>query len=77
MHYDPSIPVFIYDADAKPVARLVMEQQREVWPPGVNGWTDCLDCTVAPYKDRPLRENLLLAARVNKAFVVMAENDGG
>ncbi len=61
----------VYDLDAELVGELTFEKGYEVWPEGVHGWKHALDCTVEPYAERTLEENVEFAVHVNKFNLVM------
>lgn len=62
----------VYDIHGVPRGELRYDAQGyEEWPAGVHGWTHALDCTVEPYAERSLEENLTFARYVHKEAVVV------
>jgi hypothetical protein len=61
----------IYDVDGVLKGELTVQDQKEAWPVGIQGWKHTLDCAVPPYLGRPIEENLKFAARVNKKYVIV------
>ena len=71
MKHEDGAVFMIYDLDGVPLGELGEDEGYEVWPDGVRGWSDTLDCTVEPYDERTLEENVKFARHVNKHAVVM------
>jgi hypothetical protein len=62
----------VYSVEGAQVGEMRIQNDREVWPEGVNGWKHTLDCSVPPYHNLPLQENLAFAKRVNKKNILVA-----
>ena len=71
MKHEAGSALMVYNLEGVPFGELTMQDGYEQWPDGVNGWKHALDCTVEPYDERTLEENLSFAKKVNKLAVVM------
>lgn len=71
MKHEDGAVFMVYDLDGVPLGELTEADGYEVWPDGVNGWKHTLDCTVEPYEERTLEENVAFARKVHKHAVVM------
>lgn len=65
----------VYDIEGELVGEMTVENQKERWPEGVKGWKHALDCSVEPYDERSLAENLAFAAHVHKHNIVVKPED--
>ena len=76
MHLGEHSRAMVYTVDGEPQGELRLEDGREIWPPNVRGWSDVLDCTIEPWLDQSLDDNLRYAARVRKSAVVIRIDAG-
>ena len=44
------------------------------FPPGIDAWTDVLDCRHEPYTGKSLAENCELAHHVRKKYILVGED---
>ncbi|OIP30993.1 MAG: hypothetical protein AUK47_23535 [Deltaproteobacteria bacterium CG2_30_63_29] len=61
----------IYGLEKDRLGELTFVDGHEVWPAGVNGWSATLDCTVEPYAEMSLNENVHFAHHIHKQAVVV------
>ncbi|MDX9723499.1 MAG: hypothetical protein RBU37_22315 [Myxococcota bacterium] len=62
----------LFDMEARELGELSVKQGEWLWPQGTGGWSQTLDCTVEPYAQESLEENLAVARRVRKRYVARA-----
>lgn len=66
---------FLYDSETHDrVAEVDSEGLDLFFPEFVDGWTDVLDCRIAPYSSKSIEENCDFAEHVRKPYILVSPN---
>ena len=71
MKYQEDATYLVYSVSGDKLGELTFVDGYEQWPEGVEGWSHCMDCTVEPYDERSLKENLHFAEHLHREAIVV------
>ena len=64
--------LYLYETDTCAQYAEVEQEGLDVFfPPEVGGWSDVLDCRIAPYTEQSLEENCHYASHVRKFYILV------
>lgn len=66
--------LYLYDTATVSQAHKAEQTGLDVFfPPGI-GWTEVLDCRIAPYTGKSIEENCAFASHVRKSYILVTED---
>ncbi len=65
--------LFLYDTTTLAQVHAVEQDGLDVFFPPPIGWTEVLDCRIAPYDGRPIEVNCEYATHVRKSYILVTE----
>ena len=64
----------VFNLSAELVGEMIVDGHKEIWPQDVHGWKHTLDCSVKPYSERSIAENIAFAEHIHKFNILMLQD---